>query len=98
MIRPFSWPGWRAARRGILVGVLEVGDGARPRAPRWHSVARGRLPEATQAYEALFDRHGVIRVESEDELCGHASSPLPPKAARRGWTRRDAQTTAASAR
>ena len=56
----------KAARRGIPVVVLKVG-----RTPESAAMAlshTGALAGSDAAYEALFDRHGVIRVESEDEL------------------------------
>jgi acyl-CoA synthetase (NDP forming) len=56
----------KAAARGIPVVVLKVG-----RTPESAAMAlshTGALAGSDAAYEALFDRHGVLRVDDEDEL------------------------------
>ena len=55
-----------AARRGVPVVVLKVGrTEAAAAAALTHT---GALAGSDLAYQALFDRHGVIRVETLDEL------------------------------
>ncbi len=55
----------RAARQGVPVVALTVGRGARGRAMvRAHS---GALAGDDQVFDAWFDRHGVLRVETLDE-------------------------------
>ena len=56
----------KAAKKGIPIVVLKVG-----RTPESAAMAlshTGALAGSDAAYEALFDRYGVIRVEDEDEL------------------------------
>jgi acyl-CoA synthetase (NDP forming) len=56
----------KAAAKGIPIVVLKVG-----RTPESAEMAlshTGALAGSDAAYEALFDRYGVIRVEDEDEL------------------------------
>ena len=56
----------RAAERGVPVVALKVGrTAAAAAAALTHT---GALAGSDLAYDALFDRHGVIRVETLDEL------------------------------
>jgi acyl-CoA synthetase (NDP forming) len=56
-----------AAERDVPVIALKVGRAAKARA--MVTAHSGALAGADGAYEALFDAHGVHRVETLDELC-----------------------------
>jgi acyl-CoA synthetase (NDP forming) len=56
-----------AAERDVPVLVLKVGRAAKAQA--MVTAHSGALAGEDGAYEALFDAHGVIRVETLDELC-----------------------------
>ena len=86
----------KAAAKGIPIVVLKVG-----RTPESAAMAlshTGALAGSDAAFEALFDRYGVIRVDDEDELAAtllllshprKASARWPCRNARFRWRTRD---------